>query len=261
MLPASPRSHGEKAIKSAEVKGGEGNETLASAAYERLRMEISTGVFMPGEKLPIRLLCERYGMGLSPIREALNRVSRDGFVQQTDQRGFSVTPLTEADLVDLTKARCWISAVALRESVLNGDMAWEEGVVLAYHRMARIPSPGEDVDFINPTREVAHRAFHRSLIAACDSQWMLSFCEQLFDAADRYRFISRRQPVHDASRFDEHRLIMEAALARDADKAVALLTQHINYTLANGRAELQRLAASQQPKRRKKQPLREASRP
>lgn len=246
MAPAPLRSQDDSAAKGGEAKAGEGSETLASAAYERLRMEIITGVFVPGEKLPIRLLCERYGMGLSPIREALNRVSRDGFVQQTDQRGFSVTPLTEADLVDLTKARCWANAVALRESVLNGDVAWEEGVVLAYHRMSRMPQAGEHEAFINPAREVAHRAFHRSLIAACGSQWMLGFCEHLFDAADRYRFISRRQPVRDASRFDEHRLIMEAALARDAGKAVDLLTHHINATLANGRAELQRHAASQQ---------------
>ncbi len=228
----------------ADAKTTEGSETLASAAYEKLRMEIITGLFVPGEKLPIRLLCERYGMGLSPIREALNRVSRDGFVQQTDQRGFSVTPLTEDDLVDLTKARCWANAIALRESVLNGDVAWEENVVLAYHRMARIPPAGEDEDFINPAREKAHRAFHRSLIAACGSQWMLGFCEHLFDAADRYRFISRRQPVRDSRRYDEHRLIMEAALARDAEKAVELQTLHINATLSHGRAELQRLAAS-----------------
>lgn len=215
-------------------------ETLASAAYERLRMEIITGVFAPGEKLPIRSLCERYGMGLSPIREALNRVSRDGFLRQSDQRGFTVTPLTEQDLVDLTKARCWANEAALRESVRLGDAAWEESIVLAYHRMSRFPPADDAEPHIYPARELAHRAFHRNLIAACGSQWMIGFCEHLFDAADRYRVLSRRNPTVDPRRYDEHRLIMEATLARDAETAVSLLLDHINMTLAKGRIELRR---------------------
>ena len=49
-----------------------GTESLASTAYERLRFDIISGVFPPEAKLLIRQLCDRYEMGLSPIREALN---------------------------------------------------------------------------------------------------------------------------------------------------------------------------------------------
>ena len=61
-----------------------GAESLASTAYERLRFDIISGVFPPETKLLIRELCTRYAIGLSPIREALNRVSRDGLVEHHD---------------------------------------------------------------------------------------------------------------------------------------------------------------------------------
>jgi GntR family carbon starvation induced transcriptional regulator len=215
-------------------------ETFASTAYERLRREIISGDLAPGAKLHIQQLCKRYGIGLSPLREALNRVSRDGLVRQNDLRGFSVAPLSEEDVVDLTRARCWINEIALRQSIAHGDAAWEEGVVLAYHRMSRAPKPGATSD--SRAWSEAHRAFHSSLIAACGSRRVLEFCEQLFDSADRYRFLNRERVNPRRQHRDDHRPIMEAVVARDADKAVQLLMRHFQRTEQFGREELQKLS-------------------
>ena len=150
-----------------------GAETLASSAYERLRFDIISGVFPPEAKLLIRRLCARYEIGLSPIREALNRVSRDGLVKHHEQRGFTVTAVTEADLEDITKARCWANEVALRESIANGDQGWEEAILIAFHRMSRLQGPAEQADHpVDAAWERAHRAFHTSLISACGSSWL-----------------------------------------------------------------------------------------
>ena len=223
-----------------------GAETLATSAYEHLRIDLISGRFEPGAKLLIRELCARYEIGLSPIREALNRVSRDGLVQQNDQRGFTVAPLTEADLEDITKARCWVNEVALRESIATGDQAWEETVLIAFHRMSRVPGPVDySVNPVDPAWEQAHRAFHISLISACGSKWLVGFCEQLFDAADRYRFLSRRHYRGHIPREDDHRDIMDAALRRDADQAVQLLVTHFKATLEYSRSEIRRVEAAQ----------------
>ena len=219
-----------------------GAESLASTAYERLRFDIISGVFPPETKLLIRELCTRYAIGLSPIREALNRVSRDGLVEHHDQRGFTVTAVTEADLEDITKSRCWANEFALRESIANGDQAWEEAILIAYHRMARLAGPAEQSDApVDVAWERAHRIFHTSLISACDSKWLIGFCEQLFDAADRYRFLARLQFRGRAQRQDEHRDIMDAVLRRDADQAVQLLLDHFRATLKYSRLEIDRL--------------------
>jgi GntR family transcriptional regulator, carbon starvation induced regulator len=224
-------------------KRASSGETLASSAYERIRFDLISGEFELGGKLLIRELCSRYKIGLSPIREALNRLSRDGLVQQNDQRGFFVTPLTEEDLVDITQIRCWSNEAALRQSIAAGDQAWEEHLLIAFHRMARQSGPGDYTRDIDPAWEKSHRAFHSALIAACRSKWLIGFCEQLFDAADRYRFLARRAYRGKVPRRDDHREIMDAALRRDADEAVKLLKNHFMQTLEFSRAEIRRLNA------------------
>jgi DNA-binding GntR family transcriptional regulator len=202
-------------------------QTQASMAYSILRTDIINSTLRPGFKLRIRDLCKKYRIGSSSVREALNRLSGDGLVTLVDLKGFSVNPINQKDLSDLTKARCWLNECALRESISVGDQEWEERILLAYHRMSRTPRFGSESGLVSPAWEVAHRLFHASLISACGSQWVLKFCEQLFDAADRYRYLSREAQK---ARKDDHREIMEATLNRDADLASKLLTSHFSKT-------------------------------
>jgi DNA-binding GntR family transcriptional regulator len=214
-------------------------ETLASLVYERLRKDIISVAVAPGEKLHIRSLCERFDVGLSPVREALSRLSTEGLVAQSDHRGFAVAPMSETDLVDLTRARSWLNEIAIRKSIENGDAAWEEQVVLCFHRLSRTPrfAPAQEKSSDNDgeierTRawELAHRNFHTSLISASGSDRLTYYCEQLFDSAERYRHVGRRAGVKGQNRDKEHRDLMEATVARHADKAARLICLHFERT-------------------------------
>ena len=229
------------ALKTAEVRAGKVSaaqerpgETMASLVYQQLRRDIIDATHEPGAKLRIQELCTRYELGPSPIREALNRLTRDGLVTLSDHKGFSVTPLSPEHLEEITKTRCWLNEVALRESIRNGDGEWEDGVLLAYNRLSRIPySAMQDANgkiAFNATWERLHREFHTALNAACGSRSMIDFCEQLFDSADRYRHISRFTYGKERPRVNEHQEIVNAVLARDVDKAVALVNGHFTKT-------------------------------
>lgn len=216
--------------------------TMASIAYSKLRQEIISGELRPGSKLKIGDLCRRFEIGLSPVREALSRLSAEGLVRQLDQRGFSVSPLDEAGLLDLTRARCWLNEIGLRQSIAHGDLAWEEEIVLCCHRLSRARRiVGEDPTTRTPEWATAHRAFHRALIAASGSDWLTGFCDQLFDAAERYRYLSRRANRTRENVDAEHEAIMEATLQRDADLAVARLTAHFNTTAEFSRVSIEAL--------------------
>jgi GntR family carbon starvation induced transcriptional regulator len=214
--------------------------SLSSTAYGRVRQDIIRAVLLPGQKLHIGQLCDRYSIGLSPMREALSRLSRDGLVQHTEQRGFRVTPLSEDHLDELCKTRGWLNEIGLRESMASGDPAWQERVLLAYHRMSRIHrSDAANAPVQNPAWEDSHREFHASLVAACGSSWLIGYCEQLYDAAERYRHISRLSGKRNESRSrDEHRDILEAVIANDPDRAVGLLLGHFNNTATLVRSSL-----------------------
>lgn len=214
-------------------------KTLADAAYRRLRADLIAGRLAPSARLRSNELQARYGLGLSPLREALLRLASEGFVVAEGQRGFTVAPVSLAELADLTRTRQQIEAVALTASIARGDADWEAAILAAYHRLAREPMPSDPANAEAALGwELKHRAFHDALIAACDSPWLLRFHAQLVDHAERYlraRLFNTgaRKPAAAAAPRaggDEHRAIMNAVLARDGAKAVSLMNAHIDRT-------------------------------
>lgn len=202
--------------------------TLAQQAYALLREDILSGGLEPGAWLRIDGLRARYEIGPTPIREALSRLSSEGFVVAEENRGFRIPPVTLANLRDITDQRKLVECAALASAIRRGDEDFESGVVAAYHRLSRMDekladfSPAVLVEW-----EARHRDYHRALILGAASPWLERFQELLYDQADRYRrlYLPRTGvPPHVLS---DHRRIMELVLARDADAACALLAEHI----------------------------------
>jgi DNA-binding GntR family transcriptional regulator len=207
--------------------------TIATSVYQRLRVDILSGGLTPGEKLRVEFVRERYAAGNSPVREALNRLSAEGLVERREQRGFYVAAISDQDLKELTKTRCWLETIALRESIANHTADWEEGVVLAFHRLSRTPRSISETEYqSNPEWEARHRAFHRALVANCGSRWLVEFCESLADQAYRYREIAVANVFPKRHEADEHREIMDATIDGDTEAAVALLVRHYERTAA-----------------------------
>jgi DNA-binding GntR family transcriptional regulator len=206
-------------------------ETLATSVYDRLHADILTAALTPGQKLRVEYVCDRYQAGSSPVREALSRLSAHGLVERKEQRGFYVAPVSATDLEELTKTRCWIEGIALSESIASGDEAWEEAIVLAFHRLFRISrSLGDAAYRANPEWERRHGVFHDSLIAACGSRWLLQFCTQLRDQAYRYRHVAAATIFPKRNERAEHEAIMNATIDRDVENAVRLLHKHYRRT-------------------------------
>jgi len=209
----------------------DGPTTLSGAAYARLRRDILEGALQPGHKLRIEEACARTGATSTPVREALNQLAMEGFVERREQRGFVVAEVSAGELQELTDTRCWVETIALRQAIAHRTQAWEDQVVLTFHRLARTPrSISPDSFEENPGWEAAHGAFHAALIATCPSRFMIEFCRRLSDHAVRYRRLamSTAYPRRDITA--EHRALMEAALdGRDEDAAAALV-QHYRLT-------------------------------
>jgi DNA-binding GntR family transcriptional regulator len=96
---------------------GTGPRTLTSAVQERLRSDILSTKLVPGQKLHIAGLAKQFSVSLAAVREALSRLVADGLVQASDQRGFRVSPVSSADLADVTQTRIDIESLALRRSI------------------------------------------------------------------------------------------------------------------------------------------------
>lgn len=221
-------------------KGAESPATLATSIYERLKADILSTVLEPGRKLQLRFLMQQYEAGQTPLREALNRLSTEELVIGKEQRGFFVKPISLEELRELTKTRCWVEGLALRESMGNSTSNWEEELLVAHHRLERMPrSLNPDHFEDNPEWERLHRAFHALLIGRCGSRPLIGFCEQLADRLFRYRALSIRKAFRERKVNDEHTRILKAVLDRDVAEAVHLLQQHYERTAAIIEADLQ----------------------
>ncbi len=207
--------------------------TQASSVYERLRHDLLTGRLAAGQKLPMRELRERYEAGQTPLREALNRLVSDGLVRCHDQRGFWSSPIDPAELDELTRTRCWVEELALRRAMQAATAAWEEALVLDCHRLVRTRRSASEAGYEeHPEWERLHRVFHRRLLQPCGSTQLRGFCDHLADQLYRYRQLSVTKVFPRRDIDAEHTAILDSVLARDADRAVAMLTGHYEATAA-----------------------------
>ena len=219
------------------------NTPLSEQAFQALRQDVLSGRHAPEVKLKLESLQGLYGFSSSPLREALNRLVQEGLVKSDERKGFRVTPISPADLADITKMRLMLDVPALTESIQTGDDAWEAAIVAAFHRLEKIESrlPQGPV-VLDAEWSQRHRDFHFSLIAACPSQRQLAWSMSLFDQAERYRHFAARNRTVSKKKDEEHRSLMNAVLNRDTPTATMLLSEHIASTQANVMAAFKRTA-------------------
>jgi DNA-binding GntR family transcriptional regulator len=154
-------------------------------------------------------------------------------VQASDQRGFRVSPVSPADLRDVTQTRIDIEGLALRRSIECGDAVWLASVEQSFAALCAVPYTYPD----DPTHHyeqwvVRHGIFHRTLVGACGSKWLLSFRDVLHEQSERYRRLSITRDTEKSRNVEgEHRAIVKATLKRDPDAAVAALAKHFTATM------------------------------
>jgi GntR family carbon starvation induced transcriptional regulator len=202
-----------------------GAKSLTTLAFERLRLDILSGLLRPDERLRIQALSERYNIGPTAIREALSRLVTEGFVDSEDQRGFCVAPVSSDELIDLTQTRIDIESLALRHAIERGSIDWESGLLSSFHRLSKTPPPSSPE--LHATWAATHRLYHEALIAGCASPWTIRLCRLLYDKSERYRNLAEQYTSpKNRDPNTEHRQLMDAAMERDADKAAKLLAEH-----------------------------------
>jgi DNA-binding GntR family transcriptional regulator len=204
-------------------------------AYRTLRAEILHGDLMPGERLRAADLQDRFDLGLTPIREALMRLSSESLVEGEANRGLKVTGASLEDLADIMRTRRQIERLSLAAAIARGDAAWEAEIVASMHLLSRTPLPSTESDRAAAALwEKQHRRFHHALVAACGSAWLLRFWNTLADHSERYRkvrLLHHREAgaaVRDVNA--EHAAIMSAVLDRDTARATELMDAHLTAT-------------------------------
>lgn len=205
------------------------------SAYARMRTDIIFGQLSPSYRLRLEDLREVYDAPVATLREVLNRLTSEGLVVAEGARGFAVAPISIENLLELAALRKLIELHALEQSFLSGDGAWEAEIIAAHGRLSRIEKrmiAGEHCDNTEWRRH--DFGFHQTLIKGCRSIELLIAHQGAFDKYLRYQMLYLTFRGEIAA--NEHRALLDAALARDVPKAQAILVRHIDGGLEHAMA-------------------------
>ena len=203
---------------------------VGASTYQSIKRDIIFGDLAPASKLKLETLRKNYNASMSTLRETLNRLASEGFVDALDQRGFFVTPVSKEDLMEVANLRVLLECHALQLSIDNGDTDWEGNLVSAHHKLSSMEQKMLSGD--DSQKEDWKRydwEFHLALIEACGSRNLISLHSVLYDKYLRYQMLMLTHRGQEAA--DEHKKMLEAALDRNVEAATKTLTVHIEKGL------------------------------
>lgn len=193
---------------------------LAEEVADRIREAIFTGVYAPGAQLREVELSGALDVSRGPVREALLRLEVEGLVRSAWHRGATVTALSNRDVTELDSLRGALEHLAVQRVVAGASDDDIAAVERAADRMARAE---DEHDMVR--RDIA---FHDSVYAAArhrrlEEAWQAIRSQVHLFLLTRIGRDSRDYLSHVA---DEHRDLVAALRARDADRALALFAAH-----------------------------------
>ncbi|SAL70541.1 GntR family transcriptional regulator [Caballeronia udeis] len=213
------------------MRNAEDGRTLSSRVFDTIRMEILNGKLLPGQRLKVSAMAHEQDVSVNVVREALNRLAGEKLVEFEPQFGFAVRGLSAEDLVDLIDQRATLEELALRRSIARASIEWQSEVLAAHHRLSKEPLTTEGrPGVLNPEWMARHDEFNFVMMRACGSPRLFEMVRQLAEAAELYHRALLPIVGQNRALDAEHRELLDAILAGDADAAVAVLKSHLVMT-------------------------------
>ena len=230
-----PRSERGPSSPGGLVEELEGSKKHAIA--QQLRRDIAAGVIKPGEKLSEARLAARFGVSRMPVREALKELESAGFLTVEHRRGTFVKSLRRHEILDLFEVREAVEGMAARLCASRGN---NEFLTQLDEVMAEMGRAVESAD--SDGYSAIDARLHALIAAGSGNDRLLEHYNLLIQQLNRgylSSIVTRREGRMRRS-FEEHRALVQALHARDADAAETAMRVHVR----TGRAELQDEVAS-----------------
>lgn len=194
-------------------------ESAAARVARGLRDRVSNGALAPGTVLSQSAIAAEYGVSRIPVRDALQTLATDGLVE-LHAGSAVVTPLSIEDLQELYELREALEPMATRQAVPRVGRA---GIARMRALLAVMDDPATPPgDWLE-----TNAAFHAEVYTLAERPRTIALVEQLRRLTDRYVFL-HLDVVGDAAQLqEEHRQILRAVEARDADAAAELTRRHL----------------------------------
>lgn len=196
--------------------------TLHDELLDRLRQLIVDGDLVPGEKIPEKDLCQRFGVSRTPLREAVKVLAREGLVKLTPNRGATIADLSLADLEETFPVMGALEA-------LSGEMACAN---ITERELAEIRELHTQMLAHYEARELkpyfkTNQTIHERILAASRNRTLTNLYRSLEGRLRQARYVANMSEKRWAQAVDEHERMLAALEARNGKELAAILKAHL----------------------------------
>jgi len=196
-----------------------GTQALYEQVADRLRQRILARELEPGSWVDELKLCGELGISRTPLREALKVLAAEGLVTMKLRRGAYVTEMSERDVREAYQLLSLLESDAAAEVAARATDA-ELAELAALHRALEAALPDRDAFF------AANERFHLRVLELDGNRWRLQIVGDLRRLMKLNRHHSLFREGRLAESLQEHRAIVGALLARDAEACRRLVSAH-----------------------------------
>lgn len=197
--------------------------SLHAGLLDGMRALIDAGDLLPGARVPERVLCERFGVSRTPLRECLKVLAAEGLVELLPNRGARVATLGDEHLAHLFEVIGALEAEGGRlacQRIAPDAVAEIQGL---HYRMHAHFLRGE-----LPGYFTLNQAIHDAILQAAGNPVLSSTHAGLAGRITRARYMSNRmRPDRWHQAMAEHGAILDALVARDGPRLAGLLVAHL----------------------------------
>lgn len=194
------------------------SDTIAARISRTLANRIIAGEIEAGAKLRQDHIAEEFGASHVPVREAFRRLESQGLVVSEPRRGVRVAGFSLDEVREVAEMRAALEALALRHAVPHLTRA----ILDQAEEANRAGDRAGDVQ----AWEEANRTFHRIILTPCGMPRLLKAIDDLHTASARFLFSGWRAEW-EAPTDRDHRAILDALRAGQAEMAVSALARHV----------------------------------
>lgn len=206
-------------------------ESLADKVLNILMEAIERGDLPPGSRIREATLARQLGISRGPLREALARLEGRRILQYTPNLGMRVATVSQKDIIEIFQMREALEGMACRLATQNMSDAELDELVTLLGEHKKTAELQKGVGYYQSAGKLD--IHYRIALGSKNDRLVEVLCEDFYHFLRIYRYRSSAAPGRASDAFSEHKAILEAMRARDADKAEALMRSHIRKALSN----------------------------
>ena len=204
-------------------------ENLKEKVYTLLKNRIIHFELKPGERVQERKLSMEFGASRTPLREALNKLEKEGFIKTLPHKGYFVSEITQGEVVELYKVREALEALAIKEAILKGTQ--EDWTRLKQILLTEEQDKNSRLN--KDWRFDVGRTFHDEIIHLSKNLTLQQVLKNIYEKIDRIRWVDIFFIDRAEQSLKEHLEILNSLRDGNTEEAIRANQSHIQHSTEN----------------------------